>query len=303
MDYIYQVSIIIVNYNTRQILEACILSIYQHTHNISFEIIVVDNASTDDSVEIIHRKFPEVKLISSPINLGFGKANNLGVKQCQGEYLFFLNSDTLLIHNAIEVLYQFMIKNPKAGISGGNLYTQQMKPLHSFYHLPSIWKEFKSLYSRYDITQNHNFTGHPLIVGYITGADLMIAKDIFIKSGGFDPSFFMYYEESDLAWRIQKSGYLIYSVPQAKIIHLQGMSSPAQKILNTHYMFSKFLYFDKIFGSHIPPVIKALHLSKCIVGLAFYSIVRKKDRRIYWKHRYKAIHDVYKKYTIQKTHI
>lgn len=303
MNTIYQVSIIIVNYNTCQLLEACISSIYRHTRNLNYEIIVVDNASTDDSIDMIQREFPEVKLISSPTNLGFGQANNLGVKQSQGKYLFFLNSDTLLIHNAIEILYQFMIKNPKAGICGGNLYTQQMQPAHSFYYLPSVWKEFKSLYCKSDITKNHNFTQHPLIVDYITGADLMIAKDLFIKSGGFDPAFFMYYEESELAWRIQKAGYLIYSVPQAKIIHLQGMSSPAKKILNTHFMYSKFIYFDKIYGPHIPPVIKVFHLSKCLLGLAFYSIKRKKERRYYWRNKYKAIQEVYDQYTIQKTNI
>ena len=116
-----EISIIIVNYNTCDLTLQCLQSVYEKTVDVGFEVIVVDNASSDNSVEMIKKMFPQVKIIESVENLGFGKANNLGVKYANGDYLFLLNSDTILISNVIFEFYRFMQKSPQIAACGGNL--------------------------------------------------------------------------------------------------------------------------------------------------------------------------------------
>ena len=123
------VSIIIVNYNTSNLLKDCLCSIIEKTQFIEYEIIVVDNNSGDDSVAMVEQQFTNVKLIKNNINLGFGKANNIGYTYAKGKYLFLLNTDTLLINNAIKILFDFMEdpKHSSVGSCGGNLYTNNLK--------------------------------------------------------------------------------------------------------------------------------------------------------------------------------
>ena len=118
------VSIIIVNYNTQELTLQCLRSVYEKTAGISFEVIVVDNASSDDSVKQVRIEFPQVILIESPENLGFGRANNLGFENSTGDYIFLLNSDTLLINNAIEILWRFLNQNFDIAIVGGQLFEE-----------------------------------------------------------------------------------------------------------------------------------------------------------------------------------
>lgn len=254
------VSIIIVNYNTKELLADAIESVKTKTININFEIIVVDNASKDDSVSYIHKRFQDVKVIVSEENLGFGKANNLGAKMAKGKYLFLLNSDTLMINNAVKILFDFLENNidKQIGIVGGNLYTYNMKENFSYStYLPTLMSHlFYRLYiSSLLSNETFNKTGQSKKVGQIIGADLMISKELYNKVGGFDPFYFMYVEDTDLQRRVTDLGYHIYSVPDAKIIHLQGASSLSYQKLKweiegyKHYF--KKNYNDKILKRYI----------------------------------------------------
>lgn len=231
-----EVSIIIVNYNTKDLLDNCIKSIYKHTQNFDFEIIVVDNASLDGSNLHIRTVFPEVVLIESQTNLGFGKANNLGVEYAKGEFLFFLNSDTILLNNAIFYFLDFFKNNQNLNIGclGGVLFDDLKNHTHSSGSFPSMSKilinlsknYLKSIFKtpfgieRYEFKDSNHFE-----VDYITGADLFLSKELFLKVGGFDPIFFMYFEETDIQKQINKLGFKQYLIKNPKIIHLEGGSN------------------------------------------------------------------------------
>ena len=249
------VSIIIVNYNTRQLTLDCLKSIYQHTKDIDFEVIVVDNASSDGSIEAIRESFPIVKVIEPNENLGFGRANNLGAKYAKGEYLFLLNSDTLLIENSIKKLYDFYIENQgklHIGVLGCTLVDKDLNLIHSggdfptisryifdhpFRVLNKIFKTNKSTFKKF--SYNDILTK----VDMVTGADMFLSKKSFDKVGGFDERFFLYYEETDMEHRLTKLGYSHYIINTTKIIHLEGGSMSYSNWKRKIIQNSQTLYF------------------------------------------------------------
>lgn len=256
------VSIIIVNYKTASLVEECIRSVEEKTEGVDYEIIIVDNASNDKIQEISAVKNGRAQLVMSDTNLGFGKANNLGAEEAKGQYLLFLNGDTLLLNNAVNILFDYISNHPEVGAVGGNLYNAEGKPAHSFsLRLPSLRRMFQLRVLPYRLyVQAHkddfaefNNTGCPMEVGYITGADLMIRKAVFDEIGGFDKEFFMYAEESELQSRVKNAGYKIMSVPKAEIVHLEGASMQTSsedfnerryRLMSTH---SQYLYYYKVY--------------------------------------------------------
>lgn len=228
------VSIIIVNYNTTNLVLNCITSIIQHTKGLLYEIIIVDNNSNDDFEKTFNEHFiseANMHIIKLPKNIGFGRANNVGFKIAKGKYLLCLNPDTLLINNAIKLMAIFLDNNPNIGICGGNLYDGDMRPTHSFKRFyPSIlWEidtlcfhKLEKILFRNNAIFNQSKT--PIEVAYITGADLMIRKDLFNKIGGYNSNFFMFFEETDLCLKVKREGYKIMNIPEAKIQHLEGQS-------------------------------------------------------------------------------
>lgn len=245
------VSIIIINYNTWHLTKKCIDSIFQKTNNISYEIILVDNASTDGSKEIFE-KDSRIRYIYSTVNLGFGKGNNLGFHYAKGRYIFLLNSDTELINNAILELVNFLNIHPEISIVGGSLYDKNLQPCHSYgILLPSLLQEFNTLFRgiftirREKIINNSiNNTGYAT-VGYITGADMMLRRDTIEKIGFFDPDFFMYFEETEMTFRHNLNNNISAFFPSAKIYHLEGQSFGVKETRERLYLTSRRLYFMK----------------------------------------------------------
>ena len=264
------VSIILINYHTLELLIESIRSISEKSTELRYEIIVIDNCSNDNSIERLQSLFGNsIVLIESPENLGFGKGNNLGAKQASGKYLFFLNPDTYLLNNAVKILADYLDYHPKTGAVGGNLYFPDQSPAPSFcktFDHPerearnATWrsilkrkvKDKKDAPSGARRPQSFNDTGNPLSVSYVFGADMMVRRDLFEELGGFDPDFFMYAEEEELSWRIKKAGYDIVSVPDAKIVHLEGASTESDGRFNEAQfrmrMNGKLLYYKKCFG-------------------------------------------------------
>lgn len=253
------VSIIIVSFNTKELTKNCINALYEKTQDLNYDVWVVDNASKDGSAEMIKSEFPQVKLIESGENLGFGKANNLAITKSEAKYCFLLNSDTILLNNAVKILFDFMEKpeNNLVAACGGNLYDEELKPTTSFGRLPDIEsllirhtalklvfpkqnKQIKNYEQSIDRTQEQE-------VGYISGADLMLRKSALAHTGAFDEKFFLYYEETELQHRIKKNGYKIYFVPEAQIVHLEGKSEiSANKALIVNR--SRCLYYSLSYG-------------------------------------------------------
>lgn len=233
------VSIIIVNYNTTLLVLDCISSIKKYTKDILYEIIIVDNDSNEDIEEIFYERFvneTNIRFIKLSENIGFGRANNEGFRVAKGKYVLCLNPDTLLVNNAIKLMTDFLDNNPTVGICGGNLYDKEMKPTHSFKKFfPSIlWEidtlsfhKLEKLIYRNNAIFNHS--DQPMEVAYITGADLMIRKDLLNKIGGYNSNFFMFFEETDLCLKAKKEGFKIMNVPEARIQHLEGQSYKSEK--------------------------------------------------------------------------
>lgn len=298
----FDISIIIVNYNTRQLLQECLESIYDKTSGVSFEIIVVDNASGDDTIQMLQQEFPLVEVIALSTNIGFGKANNWGVKQAKGEYLFFLNSDTILLNNAIKMLHNFYISQGRIGLCGGHLYTQALEPTCSDAKIPSLKKELQAiLATKAHKPQPFHLSNSPYQVECVIGADMLIKKDLFIKIGGFHPDFFMYAEEVELSCRLKQAKYSAWIVPEAKIIHLEGMSgeglsSHLRKSTYSIRWYSKFVFFRLVYSPFQAYVVYSAHILKSTLALIFYHINQRKERINYWQEKKSIIKQAYNQY-------
>lgn len=250
------VSVIIVNYHTLGQIADCIASVREKTSGVEYEIIVVDNASEPDFSATCLRMFgPDVRAIALPENVGFGRANNAGFAAARGDILFCLNPDTLLHNNAIKILADYLASHPRVGACGGNLVHADGGRAVSFRRiLPGLFWEISErlnlnperiVYGR-DIRFNRS--GRPKQVGYISGADLMLRREVVEQTGGFAPEFFMYFEETDLCARIRRLGWKIMSVPEARICHLEGesfKSSAAEQRKLQMYRKSKELYMRR----------------------------------------------------------
>lgn len=222
-----QVSIILVSYNTKDLIRDCLKSVYEKTTDLDFDVYVVDNNSYDGSPEMIEQEFPQVKLVRNSENKGFGAANNIAIRQSDAKYVFCLNTDTILINNAVKLMYDYMENNPQVGACGGNLYHADMSPAYGGYDLHNVWNcstifwfskfIFKKKYEPKEVKKEKE-------IGFVTGADLFMRKSALDKSGLFDENIFMYSEDVDLCKRISDLGYKITVIPEPKIIHLEGVS-------------------------------------------------------------------------------
>jgi len=234
-----RLSIIIVNYNVKDLLEQCINSIFSATKNIDCEIIIVDNNSFDGSAEFLYNKFssnPRVKIFASEINLGFAKANNLGVKNAAGKYILILNPDTVLKEDTLDKTIEFFEKNPDAGIVTCKLIMANGKldlacrrsfpsPSVALYRIIGLSKIFPKsrVFGKYNLT----FLSEEEVneVDAVAGAFMLTSKEIFDKANGFDEEYFMYGEDIDLCFRIKKLGFKILYYPGTSIIHYKGEST------------------------------------------------------------------------------
>jgi GT2 family glycosyltransferase len=236
-------------------LRSCLRSVEEKTAGVEYETIVVDNGSSDGSAEMVKSEFPRVKLVEPGENLGFGRANNKGSGIASGTFLFFLNSDTELRNDAITILRDFMVSRPGCGIAGGNLVDPEGKPSHSYRKtLPSPATELQRFIPSFARLSGgkswcYNFTGKPMPVAYVTGADLMIRKDLFERVGMFDPDFFMYYEETEMTARVEKAGFGVWSVPEAVIMHVKGASLEFVTGVKAMVYESKYKYMQKVYGA------------------------------------------------------
>ncbi len=276
------VSVIIINYNTKEQTCDCLDSILNKTSDVSYEIILVDNASHDGSKEFFE-KDERVKYVYSNENLGFGKANNLGLKYASGKYLFLLNSDTLLVNNAIKIFFdEFEKKDDEIACMGCLLKNKKGETIHSYGRFPTLWNEilrrpFSVLrfagFTRagYDTPSYRYSKNKDFIVEYVTGADLFLRKDVADKYGLFDPDFFMYYEDAELQYRYHKNGYKSCIIDKPSIIHLVGGSDERRKNPWTgNSIKGLFLCYRKMYGL-FPTIILRIVLIVLMIPKALFD--------------------------------
>ena len=245
------ISVILVNYNTKKITSQCIDSIIKHSHGVEYEIILVDNASSDGS-EKLFQSDNRIKFIRSDVNLGFGKANNLGYSIASGKYIFCLNSDTILRNNALKIFFdKAESASVKFGCLGSYLLSEDGKPNQSFGDgsliisdllKKAIWGTFLKRKGKntYKIFED-DFHQVPTVIG----ADMLIPRMVVEENGLFDPRFFMYQEEGDMQRTYQKKGYNSYLIHGPQIVHLEGKSN--NKNINRYLMQMEgtFIYLKK----------------------------------------------------------
>ena len=261
-------SIIIVNYNVKEFLQNLIHSIYKAAQRITFEIIVVDNASNDGSVEFIREKFPLVKLISNNKNLGFSRGNNIGLKEATGKYILLINPDTLVSEDTFEKMIRFFQDNPEAGLAGCKILnpdgTLQLACRRSF---PGPWTSFckvtglSSMFPKSRLFAKYNLTyldaDQTYEVDAISGSFMMLTKEIYEKVGGLDEQFFMYGEDLDFCYRVQKAGYKVIYFHETQIIHYKGESTRRSSLDETKIFYSAMQLFVRkhLSGSFLVEII------------------------------------------------
>lgn len=238
------VSIIIVNYNGKEQTSACLQSLRAVSSAIAYEVILVDNYSTDGSVEIIRRDFPDITVLEQKTNVGFGQANNIGAHSARGEYLFFINNDTLFQRDILKPLKEFIETDEYTGAAAPMLLNPDGTYQLSFGYFPSIINELRT---KRDTARLKNIPADrsPKRVDWVSFAAVMIRRSAFIKVNGFDERYFMYFEDADLCLRLQKTGYRTFYCPEYALIH-RGGGSWSKDVSNTirkEYRRSQMLFY------------------------------------------------------------
>ena len=238
------VSIVVVSWNTRDILRDCLKSIDESAGPIRCEIIVVDNASADDSVEMVRREFPHVRLIANAENRGFAAANNQGMAVAQGRYVLLLNSDTVVLDGAIARTVAFAEAHPEAAVVGCRVLNADRTLQPTCFMFPSVLNMLLSSTYLYKLRPRSRFFGRERMtwwsyddareVEVISGCFMLVRRRAIDQVGIMDEGFFMYAEETDWCYRFQRAGWKVLFAPDGQIVHLGGQSS---KLVQTEMVY------------------------------------------------------------------
>ena len=282
-----KLSIIIVSYNTKDLLIQCLSSIFEQTVDLDFEIIVVDNNSTDESVMEVKVKFPQVKVIVNEINLGFAKASNHGLRLMKGKYALLLNPDTVVLDNALDKMVKFMEGHKRTGILGCRIFNGDGSLQRAAFPPPSLWTSIASSlnlgrllpsgasrYYRYHLERlfpphlTNCYYDHiyktiqkPFRVGWVSGACLLIRRSTIKDVGFLDENLFLFGEDADWCCRTRKKNWGVTLFPDAQIIHFGGMSTSGSlsiSIGSSHY--SRLYFAKKHFGHSAVFILKCISL-------------------------------------------
>jgi GT2 family glycosyltransferase len=268
-------SIIIVSWNTREILAECLNSIYNNPPNCRFEIRVVDNASIDGTNEMLYKRFPQVCLVESPENLVFARANNLAISLAKdARYVLLLNPDTIVYPGALQKMVSYMDENPEVGAAGPRLLNPDGSLQTSCYAAPTLTREFTRMFHLDKIFPEACYhmdkwdLKKPRDVDIIQGACLMLRKMALDRVGLLDESFFIYSEDFDLCHRLQKDGWSQVWLPEAEVIHYGAQSTnqvSAEMFLQLYQAKMKFM--RKHYGGKAVPIYKLILLISALPRL------------------------------------
>ena len=271
-------SIIIVNWNTKNLLLQCLESVYQTIKRIEMEVFVVDNGSIDGSIAAAKGRFPEVKFIQNEINLGFARANNQALSLAKGRYLLLLNPDTQVKKGALERLISFMDAHPEAGGAGAQLLNSDGSRQNSIANFPSLATELLNksllrwLFPKAYPGKERNYL-EPIEVDSVIGACMVVKRDAIEPVGLLDEGYFLFLEETDWCYRMKRTGWKIYHVPQAEIYHFQGKGVEMEKKkARVEYYRSLYRFFKKNRGRWQWVILLIGSVIKLVVELVFMGI-------------------------------
>jgi len=272
-------SIIIVSWNTKDLLKDCLTSIYEQDFPYESEVWVVDNFSDDDSPLMVERYFPQVKLLNNTQNVGFARANNQAILKAQGKYILLLNPDTVLGERALIHLVEYLEKHPKVGAAGSKLLNANGSLQTSCYPAPTLFREFWRMFYLDKIYPIGVYSvdtweqNKPRPVDVLMGASLMVKGNLLRELNGLDESYYIYTEEVDLCYRIRETGFEIHWVPTSIVTHFGGQSTRqvASKMFLQLYK-SKIQYFRKNYGGGSAFIYKTILLFASIFRALFSPV-------------------------------
>jgi GT2 family glycosyltransferase len=227
-DAIPDLSIVIVSWNVRELLKDCLRSLRNSIDGLTFEVFVVDNASSDGSADMVRKESPDVRLIANSDNVGFGRANNQALKMCQGRYVLFLNPDTLVPEGSVEKMVRFLDRHPDVGMVGPELIDGKDRLLFNWSRLSFRGvAEFvvECLASTLSRARPVILFDQPYAVKWLTGACWLVRRDVIDETGPFDENLFMYGEEPDFCHRVRKADWKIHFLRHVRIVHYKGQSA------------------------------------------------------------------------------
>lgn len=272
------VSVVIVNWNTRDLLHQTLETLYKESHDVNFETIVVDNGSTDGSIELVEEKWSNVRLLTLPENKGFAVGNNIGFREVKGRYVLLLNSDTIVLASTLYEMVRFLDAHPEAGCVGCRHLNPDGTLQRSVDNFPSLINDFLSyselhrlpllqpyLAKRFLWWGDHNCT-RP--VDWVNGACMMVRSNVIQQIGGLDEGYFIYAEEIDWCYRMHKAGWLVYFLSDAEITHIggQAMNQAADKRIILKYK-GQYRFYRKQY-----PLWKYICLRLIVTGIAIPRI-------------------------------
>ncbi len=277
-----EVSIIILNWNTREMLRECLHSIQTHAGDVDVEIIVVDNFSSDGSPAMVRQDFPKVRLLANQENVGFARGNNQGVAMAHGDFVLLLNSDALLTPGAVQTLLKLARAKPKAGMIGARLLNTDQSFQASFTPIPDLMQEFLILSGLGRLFFGRSYPSHGAEVekgaqqvGYVEGACMLLPRAVYLQVGGLDEGYFMYAEDVDLCFAIHRHGYQVWYHPDAQIIHVGGGSSKNRKPQREADLYkSRIRFFRKHYGNFQAGALKAMIYFFTVVKNAYHGFLR-----------------------------
>lgn len=285
------VSVIIVSYNTRGLILKCIKSVKKFTKAVTYEVVVIDNASTDDSVDAIAR-LEKVKLIKNEDNKGFGAANNQGIEIANGEFVLLLNPDTELVEDSISKMVEWMRVHKEVGISSCQLINSDktLQPTGGFF--PNIgrvilWSTFiddlpfvGEIFGSYH--PNSNYYKKERSLDWVTGAFFLMRREVIRDVKGFDEDFFLYVEEVDLCHGAKKKGWEVRYVPITSLIHHKGASGTTEGMITREFDGLKTFY-GKHYGVVEQALLRLFLFVGCLVRIVVFGIMNTSLAKIYAK--------------------
>ena len=307
MRYLVDLSISIVSFNTIDLLSNCLASIFEHTTDISFEVLVVDNASQDGTPGMVMRNYPQVKLIVNQKNLGFAAANNQALRESVGKYVLLLNSDTIVLPNALTKLVNFMDAKPDIGVLGCKLLNPDGSLQRSCRSFPTLQTEFfeksglnrlfpkSRLFGKYKMTY-WDFDDLQE-VDQPSGACLLVRRDAIDEVDLMDETFFMYWEDVDWCYRIKQANWKIYYTPAVEIIHLGGQSSQkARSDMLIARQKSQYHFFQKHHGHFSTQVLRLMTLLEMLGKFVLWAFTFffKNNRRMETKERLATYREIFR---------
>lgn len=249
--HVMDLSIVLVCWNNKTYLDPCLKSLYEGGLKSTFDVVVVDNGSTDGSQQMLAEKYPEVKLIQNEENVGLGKASNQGIEVTNGQYVLLLNNDTLVNGPALDMLVEFLDAHPEAGAVGGKLLNPDGSFQSGYASFSTLQEEFliithigEMLWAGYP---SHGDSNVIKSTGWLSSACLLVRRSALDQVGLLDESYFIYGDEADLQYRLKIAGWKVYFLPDSTIIHFGGRSMDRWKRRRMVYR-GKMLFYKKNYG-------------------------------------------------------